>query len=786
MHFERVHAVNFLSHVDTEVKLQGYDAVVVVGPNGSGKSSLILDAPLVALFGKGRSGDLDGYVRNGASLMSVEVDFPVNGSHYRAVRKRSIKTARGVTALEFYQIDEGGSILKQLTAGSIGETESLIRKTLGYDFDTLVRSNVIEQGEADYFCKASPSERMELFAKIWDLDKYDEFAQMARDVWKEKRDRVKGLEERIILNNQKIFEIDKNSEEMAKLKVQIDRESRVIEGIEKKKSELEKKVGAFDAMVKELGKAVDYHSKTEREIGSVSRQHDELIQRIDRFNKVLKNKDVVYGKVDEEKVLVEEITGIETAIRELIKKVDDVRWVESEFRKKMQVDIDAVEDQKGSVDGEIDCARELLNEANKNLARIGRKEDQLKQMRLAADKLKGVQCHPDYDVSYINETCRFIKDAVVAKRDIPKLESEIKEEKESAEQAFAQADLMVVSLVEKKRGFDATIKVLKQKMSVELPKYESRIAGLLNERKEVEFELKDKKTALDDVKKYTKLLPEISLAESEMPKLIEDERALANKCNEVVAERDRQAKEIDKLKEGLKGKDSLEKELQSVCNSLATELAKKEGSVKRYGFIEAEMKQRDGLKAQVEKDEKECEVFGCDAALYQMAEDAFKQIPYMLISRGIGAVENIANEILSMTSSSGLRVTIETERMAKTTKRIRDEIHLTIQDNDGKKDYKFLSGGEKLRVAMATRIAIGEVFAHRRGVRVDSLIADEPFGALDTEGIEDMKDAMRELQKRFKFMAVVTHIERAQDIFPTRLLFERADKGTTITIEEGV
>jgi len=56
-------AVNFLSHVETEVKFKGIDAVVVLGMNGSGKSSFMIDCFLVSVFGKGRSGDLDGYIR---------------------------------------------------------------------------------------------------------------------------------------------------------------------------------------------------------------------------------------------------------------------------------------------------------------------------------------------------------------------------------------------------------------------------------------------------------------------------------------------------------------------------------------------------------------------------------------------------------------------------------------------------------------------------------------------------------------------------------------------------
>ena len=174
----RLRAQNFLSHADTEVKFDGFDSVVIVGSNGSGKSSFIVDSKLIALFGKGRIGDLDAYIRNGKDMMIVEYDFALQDDHrYRVIRKRSKKTARGSSTLEFVQIDQFGNEFCQLTAGTISETQDLIERTIGVDFDTLTRTSILEQGEADFFCRASPSERMDLFAKVWDLERYEAMAE---------------------------------------------------------------------------------------------------------------------------------------------------------------------------------------------------------------------------------------------------------------------------------------------------------------------------------------------------------------------------------------------------------------------------------------------------------------------------------------------------------------------------------------------------------------------------------------------------------------------------------
>lgn len=784
MRYERVRAVNVLSHVDTEIKFSGYDAVVVVGPNGVGKSTLMVDVPLVACFGSGRSSDLDGYIRNGADWAQFEFDFSTDQGFFRAVRKRSKKTARGTTVLEFYQIDAEGNVIRPLSAGSIGETQSLIKKTLGMEFDTLVRASIIEQGEADFFCKASPSDRMELFSKVWDLEKYEDFAQMARDIWREASERIKVLDDRATANSIAIKEIPQKKDELEKLLKRMEKQSVVVLGIEKKKGDLQKKVGAFDGIANELKKASEFQATFEKEMTQVAGQHDGVMAKIDRFSKILKNRDVVAQKIEEEKMVEALRSALEVELKESDEKIQLARRIRDDLRDACQEKIDSIETDRSEIDKEIVEARSEQGVVNQEKAALGRAGQRLEQMRLDADKLTGVQCHPDFDPTYVNETCRFIKDAVEAKRKIPKTESEFRRNQDAVEKKLAGIDLRLGSLDQKKKDCDARIAGLRGDLKKELEGKQSYIDKIVSDRSEVDKKIQNTKAKLEELKKFTKLLPEISLAEQELPKLKDEEKGLNTRCNNLSLEIEKQKKEQARLKEQMKGRTDLEKELQSICNELEKETGVKEEISKNVGVLEATIKMAESLKEQLAKDEKEIEVLSTRKALYQMLEDAFKQIPYMMVSRGIGAVESLANEILAMISSRGLRVRIETERMTKTTKKIHDEIHLVFEDDDGQKEYKFLSGGEKLRVALAVRLAIGEVFAHRRGVRVDSLLADEPFGPLDTEGIEDMKEAMRELRKRFRFMGVITHIERAQDIFPMRLAFERNSKGTTVVASE--
>lgn len=771
MLIEKIHVTNFLSNHDTEIDLSGISSIIAVGANGTGKSSLMVDAPLVALFGKGRSGDLDGYISNGKDIMTVEIGFCVADKHYRVIRKRSKKTARGSSTLEFFEIDAGNEI--SLTSGTIAETQETIEKTLGIDFDTLLRSSVLEQGGVDFFCKATPGERMELFSRVWDLEKYETMAQVARDTYNGLKIKIEAMENQIQTSRQRIAEANARVKDIEGLRSEIKAENSGIEALEKKRAGLQKKIGGFDNLQKEIEKAREYKARAEREIGEISEQHAQALSRIDRFEKILKNQGTVKEKVAEEERTKADIKKTEDIIREIDLEIESLRAEMEMARNDYQQRIDEVEIEQHGIETEIEDLRGKETAIQKVMAEVGRKEERLKHLAVDADKLKGVACHPDFDPGYVNETCRFIRDAVEAKKQIPVLSAEIQEEKARIGTETGTINTHLRAAEEKRAGCLSTIAQIKKSLFEANEATSGLILIKESARKGRLSEIDTLKQSLQEIGRYTKLLPEIDLAEKELPGLKTQEKGLADEANARVKERDKQAAEIVRLEDGLKGRMDLERELQSIATKLKEATEKKDGLTKRLGFIEAELNQAEVMRKQIEADEKSIEETAADRALYQILEDAFKQVPFMLISRQVGSVAKITNEILSIISQNGLTVEIQTERALKSSKKVRDEINLKITDQDGPKEYRFLSGGEKVRVAIALRLAISEVLAHRRGTRIDSLICDEPFNELDAEGVEDLKDAFRKLRDRFRFMAVISHISESKDTFPTHLVFSK-------------
>ncbi|MEM2810622.1 MAG: AAA family ATPase, partial [Candidatus Korarchaeum sp.] len=89
----------------------------------------------------------------------------------------------------------------------------------------------------------------------------------------------------------------------------------------------------------------------------------------------------------------------------------------------------------------------------------------------------------------------------------------------------------------------------------------------------------------------------------------------------------------------------------------------------------------------------------------------------------------------------------------------------------GGRDYPFdmLSGGERISLALALRLAIARYLI---STRIESFILDEPTVHLDDERIESLLEALSSLQ--IPQLIVVTHSTRFRDIASRSILVSKA------------
>jgi exonuclease SbcC len=185
---------NFMSYTDVHepLRFDGIHVAVLSGDNGHGKSAL-LDAMTWALWGRARASFDDELIHAGATDMEVEFEFALDGDQYRVIRKRQVRGRKSYPDLQFAVLCDDG--YKPLTERSVQETQRLIQRTLRMSYETFTSSSFIQQGRADTFTTASPTERKKILAEILELGTYDDLEARARDAYKE-REALLGEERR--------------------------------------------------------------------------------------------------------------------------------------------------------------------------------------------------------------------------------------------------------------------------------------------------------------------------------------------------------------------------------------------------------------------------------------------------------------------------------------------------------------------------------------------------------------------------------------------------------------
>jgi exonuclease SbcC len=111
-----------------------------------------------------------------------------------------------------------------------------------------------------------------------------------------------------------------------------------------------------------------------------------------------------------------------------------------------------------------------------------------------------------------------------------------------------------------------------------------------------------------------------------------------------------------------------------------------------------------------------------------------------------------------------------------------ETLDIIISDELGPRSYEMYSGGEAFRVNFAVRIALSKLLARRAGARLQTLVIDEGFGALDTTGRERLVEAINAVRDQFEKILVITHIDELKDQFPVRIDIVKTGGGSSIFV----
>jgi DNA repair exonuclease SbcCD ATPase subunit len=140
-------------------------------------------------------------------------------------------------------------------------------------------------------------------------------------------------------------------------------------------------------------------------------------------------------------------------------------------------------------------------------------------------------------------------------------------------------------------------------------------------------------------------------------------------------------------------------------------------------------------------------------------EEEFDTIPSEILTSSVYQIEKEASDIIhNFMPEMNVFVREDTSKVNK-------PLQIFFEVEGKRRNYKRLSGGQKTIANLALRLGFSKVISSRVGAHINFLILDEPFGYLDSYTRDLIKKVLTEINKWFKQIIVISHVDNIQD-FP--------------------
>ncbi len=388
----KLQLTNFLSY-GTEAPPLHFDRFHVAclsGRNGQGKSAL-LDAITWALWGEARkaSGNRkpdDDLIRIGTRHMQVELVFDVEGARYRISRtyQRSATGKTTKSTLEFHLFEPEAGDYRPRTGASQRETQQLIDKTLGLDYDTFINSAFLLQGRSDEFTKKKPSQRKEILARILDLGRYKRLARLAGTRSRAARDRRQSAARDIERLEEGLKEVPAWKRERSALRDEINEHRKRLRALRTEEKNLTQRLADLKAKAREAASVEESIAARTQHIAEAEGEIEELGARIDEAQRLLDQKEEIERNYDRYEALGRERDALDTKRdlhRSLEKQIDRRRAAVKDRRSELEntlhrlkLDAKSKQQKLREIDGQLakrQALRQSLKQARTARTRYG-------------------------------------------------------------------------------------------------------------------------------------------------------------------------------------------------------------------------------------------------------------------------------------------------------------------------------------------------------------------------------------------------------------------------------
>jgi len=814
----------------------------VSGENGAGKSSFFMDAIIDCLYEETRENDLKGWISNRPDVKSGSITFcfSIGTALYRVVRTRTKAGRCTLSLCEFIDdewVDQSGEKIKETQESIINLVgDSLTLKSCGLIMQDQY-GIFLEVDRTERMKVLSGLLDLDLYEQAKTV-----FAENATDTKRELNYQNKIKEDLItVIRNGKGIESElaackKQLQEKENRQTDLEKELKSLEGKQllqnqlfeanQKKSRLEKELQALTDSINQLMPEINTLKQQldqEPEIrknASTARSLEQQINGFAALEKQQKDLQALQLKLESQKTaIIREIEGLTSQVltaRKLLARKDELQTKSDAYvsgRKQLEALI-----KRGEAHNRLFTEQQQLKEAYsiKNMEFENEYKNRIDSYKRAKENHNLVAtsgCKGSMACPFIDK----------AKEEGANLAGMLEANKTWKEKNLEEISVMGKALELKDKaisdlGYDpSAMATLNQTIEQNQKAHQTLSQLSVYEEKCTDLELRIKKEQEKDQSTERELTETAQMLNS-LGKQLDQRTELVEKFNQLKIFLQREQaidgnKQVYAIKTATLSEKSAEKikliekldhstiEVNELTLQLATfstsrsleeiqvtlDQLKKEIKDLSYQEVKLTVQREDRLKKAVEVKQLHQTVNGLSKqlTLINRLKDAcsYTGIPHLIVKDEIKIIENKANAILSQMSKGTMSVKFETEKITKSNggKEVPVLDVFINEQGTGTLSYLSRSGGERVKVSLASALALAELKATKTGIQLGFMFLDEP-PFLDDSGMEAYCDALQTINQRYAGMKVIaiTHDVSMQSRFMQSIEIVKTEEGSQI------
>jgi exonuclease SbcC len=549
------------------------------------------------------------------------------------------------------------------------------------------------------------------------------------------------------------------------------------------------KLSNFEGIQKEISSLQSKQSSLNNSIKATEKH-------VERYKKILDNKKKILTFVEEEKTGNKKLQSMR---EDYDKLVAEANTLNANLRKMSEIETSIAKLQIAVSSKEKDRGHAIKTV-----------EDKISQAGKKASLIEQTVCKGEGEYA----RCSFIKDAMKERESLGTLKTELAglnrpldipqiKEIEQLKKQLSSLDPAVIKNRLKQATDDANkfktdIAALERQIEllstwtkhvaeintaeIEMERAEKSVSDARSEISDVEAKIKNLFARLQEMKSIS---DSILVAEAVIDRLqiAAEVKGIMGKLEEIEKNiSESKGNMAETLPEYKKKKTALEGQIKEIESAVGYLRQEEKTSLEAASKLEVEIKSCKQAMDKLKDVEKEIASLGRSYRIMEILEDAYERIPFYILDNVIPIMEEEANKILEEISTTGMRLELRTEKVNKNNKNVRDTLDIIISDIAGERPIELYSGGEKTRQILALAVGLAELSARKAGVKISTLLIDEPAG-LDKQGLLDFGKSFIKLVESgvFKKGMLMAHEEILKEIFDQKILVTK--EGTTSKVE---